>query len=593
LSDLVRKNTGKRWYLNASELYPDMEPYIDWVTFLPPELGTKHQREYLIKSSKQFLSAWCSSTSSVAHNTVKNRFWQLKRLVGWMARYGIWRFSKLTFDDMSEFIVSQGKRKVIATRTLRVKAYLFDAMWDLRSEYAAALRVNPVGLLQETQSRLKIRADRRWKPLDENVALPIIDRALRWISEHGRYVCSLMERLWLTRNSSIGITSDSRKRLCSRLYATFAAEDGFAALQRDLPQCPKTTYKVLQAAVSRTEGACVTSLLFLIGFRSSELVRLDVDCLKVSTDACIPTYSIEGIGAKGVGRRTWAATETIAKTVEVLVQMFALKRRASYTRPLLMTRVGALPAPPGWQSRTRRWRAVHVNRVLQRFVRSAGRELKTKPIKIHSHLGRKTFARFVALRDKRSLESLSYHFGHATRLITDGSYVGYDIELEQLIAEESRLDLARGLTELLTARQVAGKVAPELEALRKKARNFRGKLALDRLVDRLIEDGVALAPCDWGYCVYTQALSACQGSRTKPNEANRSPEICAGCANFGVTKQHQQYWKARRDREAVFLQNADLSEQAKIIAEKRLRNSEQILDKLDAEISHPTMRAAK
>jgi integrase len=54
------------------------------------------------------------------------------------------------------------------------------------------------------------------------------------------------------------------------------------------------------------------------------------------------------------------------------------------------------------------------------------------------HQFRKTFARFVAKRDRTQLFALSDHFKHVSIAMTAKSYVGSDFKLQELISEESQ-----------------------------------------------------------------------------------------------------------------------------------------------------------
>jgi hypothetical protein len=230
---------------------------------------------------------------------------------------------------------------------------------------------------------------------------------------------------------------------------------------------------------------------------------------------------------------------------------------------------------------------------IKRFSGTARWNKTSEAPKLHPHSARKTFARFVVLRDKRALESLSYHFGHTHRLITDGFYVGSDIELEKMISEEGRRDLANGLEDILRSGAIGGKAGNVLSTFRRNAVSgkFRGRRALSSLVDKLIEEGIQLAPCDWGYCVYSQSLSACRGSERGPNEANRSSDICSGCANFVATERHRVWWSNRLERDAAFLCQSGIAEQSRQWVKKRMIGTEKVLRQLNKrrsdEIEHP------
>ena len=67
-----------------------------------------------------------------------------------------------------------------------------------------------------------------------------------------------------------------------------------------------------------TLGAAVTLLLFMVGLRVGELVRLDVDCLEEQESPTgLPITFIKGVAAKASGRkRRWVAGEPLPSVIE-------------------------------------------------------------------------------------------------------------------------------------------------------------------------------------------------------------------------------------------------------------------------------------
>jgi len=56
--------------------------------------------------------------------------------------------------------------------------------------------------------------------------------------------------------------------------------------------------------------------------------------------------------------------------------------------------------------------------------------------RLSTHQGRKTFARFCALRDRSGLLAMAQQFGHRERGVTDHGYAGSDYRLDQEIDAE-------------------------------------------------------------------------------------------------------------------------------------------------------------
>jgi hypothetical protein len=99
------KVSRNRWDFQPTPLRPDRILEIDWAKLIPDKVGTKHQREYLIKSCGQFLSAWIlsSRTGQLSGGSVVGIYSKIKRLVNWMVVRNVWRFGELSKIDISDF----------------------------------------------------------------------------------------------------------------------------------------------------------------------------------------------------------------------------------------------------------------------------------------------------------------------------------------------------------------------------------------------------------------------------------------------------------------------------------------------------------
>lgn len=596
MNSVVEKKIRNRWYLKTNDLYKGERPAIEWSNVLPVGIGTKHQRAYLMDSFKGLISAMVEAPRDqkgpvLAHGTVLNWVFMIQRMVRWMVVRDLWRFSALTPTDVLAYIEDcmlrdDGTR--VAEFTLSRRIAILQEMWELREFYVGGLKVNPAVL----PSILPLGAPRKssWRPLDEPAALSLIGDAIRWINKHRSYLLSVLQRSW-DLDGVVGRTVNKRKKARSEFYKQISSESGFKSICSDLSDYNKSPYRILLHALTITEGACVVLILFLVGMRIRELTRLDAGCIKTEIDSYGQlTSRVHGIAAKQDGKaRTWISCAPVNDAISYLEESNALARKESKQTALFVNRKQSNIPSPGF--RTWRTRPSNAGARMVAFARSTYR-IGTPPIpRLHPHVARKTFARFVVLRDKRALESLSYHFGHVHRSITDTHYVGSDIELESLLEEEGRKDLGQGLTDLLDSSFVGGKAGQTLLKVKNaNTKKFRGRKATKSLVEKLIKDGVQLAPCDWGYCVYSQALSACLGGANGPNESRRSPDVCSSCANFAVTERHRVWWEGRYERDDQFLLQTDLPEQTIRWVEQRRTNTGKILAGLnDAAFEYTTV----
>lgn len=585
---VVIEKTRNKWYLATNALYDDAKPYINWATLLPTSGGTKHQRAYLLASAKGLMSAMLEvprdqKSAVLAHGTVINWFYAIKRLVHWMVVRDLWRFSALSPDDVNAYIEycrsRENGKKAVSEFTFGQRIRMLQEMWDLRGLYCGALRVNPATLYIEPR-RQAVRST--WKAIDEPTALQLLHDAIRWIREVGPYVRLVAERYWKLESKFVGVTYSERHYHRQLLLGEIYTDPEFVRLREMLRVSPTNARFVIGRAAALTEGACIVILLFLIGFRARELTRLDVGCLRRELDSFGNAVTrIHGIAAKQGGKsRTWIACEQVSEAVEYIESFNSSARNSQGKTALFATRRrGGLPSP---NFRIRRIEPRAARERMVEFVRHSLSSHGLPMPRMHPHVARKTFARFVVLRDKSALESLSFHFGHVHRAITDGYYVGSDIELAKLIDEESRRDLAKALTDLLSAKHVGGKAGANISHIKSQYK-FKGKKSLASVIEKLIQDGVQLAPCDWGYCVYSQALSACQGDSRGPNEARRAPDVCSACANFAVTEKHRAWWEARLARDDAFLARPHLPEQTVIWVSQRRSNTGKLLQALNGQ----------
>lgn len=593
-SPFSRKQQGK-WYLVPTALHTGPSLYLNWANFLPKDGGTKHQRAYLIESAQGLMEAMCNAPreqnsalvaqGTLSHGTVYNWFYKIRSFARWMIDRGVWRFSALTPEDVSDYLETCSLRLdgegAVTLFTWRARISLLREMWSLRTEYVGPLRVDPDKMDITKPMRLVRRSN--WKALDESAAMPLIRDAVIWLDENGNCLEETLASYWQHKSRNVGKTLAQRATRLAQWYRELDEDPRFLEIRKHLCMPTENTFLVLRKYSAMCRGACAIVLLFTIGLRVGELCRLDADGLRMETDSLGNSVArLYGVAAKQGGkRRYWIICEYAVRAVEHLLHVASFARAATGQTGLwLEAGAGAFFAPG---RKVARVTAECINLAMKVFANSPMRANAPKIARLHPHVARKTFARFVVIRDKRALGPLAHHYGHIHRAVTDGYYVGSDMQLAELLEEEGRQDLAQGLMDLLLAKTVGGKASVNLQNIRASASKFKGKKGLQRLVDKLIDDGVQIAPCDWGYCVYSKFFSSCSGDDKGPNESRRSPDVCSGCANFCVTRKHQPFWEARLQRDDNFLAQNGLSAQTVAVVEERRENTAKILLKLVVE----------
>lgn len=584
------------WEFKENPLRPGDPPSIHWAELLPQGVGTKHEREYLTKSCKQFLAAqielgYGHDGTDLSAGTVKGWFTRLKILVRWMIQRHYWRFSQLRPRDLTAFVLDRDMGKVRngapAAATLASYVRQFELMWELRAMHVGSLRVDPYAIDLRSQTLAQGRDSRPWRAVDEPAALALVQDAIEWVDRYGAFMAKAATQVWTARAKMVGLSTYKKKQRTREVYAALGFEPEAASLRCDLHGEQMEADKLLARGMTTTEGACMIVVLFLVGLRASELLRLNAGCVSrrvVAGHEQLLAF-IEGVAAKKSGApKSWVVVDPVVSAIACVEQINAQARQSCGQSALFVRRPNGAPTClPG--RAVRRLTTVSIANRIKGFRDAWFRRDRPAIAELHAHRARKTLARFLGLRDKRALESLAHHYGHLHALITDSRYVGTDIDLLKEIQLEERRELASGLMDLLSCTALAGQGGRKLLAARHKlgiGKRLRGRRGLEHVVEELIERGVRLAPCDWGYCVYEPSLAACKGDARGPNEFNRSPEVCASCQNFAVTNQHMLWWNARLERETQFLERDDLSAQTRALCQKRQRVTSTVLQNLVA-----------
>lgn len=197
--------------------------------------------------------------------------------------------------------------------------------------------------------------------------------------------------------------------------------------------------------------------------------------------------------------------------------------------------------------------------------------------RLHSHMGRKHLARFIAKRDRSGLGDLALQYSHVSAYSVDVNYARPDSEFKRIVQTELSIEMeevARSLTKCEEYYATEGSLAVST------AKKFVGRMLTDSQIKTLLSKGTILVPCQWGVCVYKQEVSSCHGSKTEPNPKERTPETCSGCTNFIAFNKHRRWWENYRDDSKKYLAYRAIPRQTKVILERRLSDAEKILAKI-------------
>ncbi|WP_020167412.1 MULTISPECIES: site-specific integrase [Methylotenera] len=588
---LITKNI---WYLGNHPLY-ERKNKLDWGKFHFDRINSKYEKYELRKSAKKFLYVFFVNTYPDEQNPGTLNGWanHLRLLIRWMISHNIYRFKDLSEKNLCDYLLERVKenQNKLSKKSIRKHITLFEKLWEFRFQYPSPLQVDPSKI--ETFFRILKKGSnlRIWNSVPIEVTLPLVKDAMQWIENDAEDTLNIIALNNANRGNLVGLTKDEMYKKCNKaLEIIFYSHSEFKQLQQILSLDDETPKDVLRQSIKLSVGAAIVIILFFTGVRVSELLSFKMGCCIERTHVDGQKYwYIQGIGAKKNGlAREWVIPLPVVSAVNFLERLHsALIPDNKY--PHLFEFPCTFATLPYPYIQVKKYWSSDIGDLMRLFSNSNFRIPSTVigHTRLHPHQARKTFAKFVVLRDKRGLEALAQHYGHLYIAILDKFYVGTDFELHNLIDEESQKDLEAGLNDLLSCETLGGKAGEKLTKIREKANTkYRGRSVLNSIVKMMIKEGVILAPCDWGYCVYSKDQSACKGTDTAPNPIFREPNTCVNCNNFAVTQKHKKWWEDRVIRDEEFLKQQDLPIQTITIVKSRLDKSINVLQKLTPDFSN-------
>ncbi|MDN4056005.1 hypothetical protein QPK32_23340 [Massilia sp. YIM B02763] len=515
--------------------------------------------------------------------TVQLDFRRIRVLCNWMIEKGKWRFSSLTASDVMEFLEirlfarrSGCEDSGTVTQSSIGEYYgMLKQLWILRDQYVAPLQIDVERLVGLPELMARAMPNKIWAPVELTMAKKLLRWALSTV-ERSAPVEDALAEIWASRKRWVGTTRNMCKQEFRKLLLRVDARYSEQFVVGDA--LGKTR---LQSAIRNLEGAILLIILFFTGMRISEVLTLQTNCLvtRQHADGIVYCY-LKGPGAKRKGReRLWVVPDVIADVVRLQIRLFAPIRELHKVSMLFPRQFDAMRILTG-RFKPHALTGAGANLIMREAIGGIGNNLCDLSSSFHAHRARKTFARFVVMRDKSALESLAHHYGHVYAAILDRHYVGNDFRLEELIRTEDIAELREGLTKLLTAANIGGKAGERMMMARERiaaSPALRGKVTLDGVVENLVKNGLILAPCDWGYCVYAREQSKCKGNANGPNPILRAPSVCASCTNFAVADHHLPWWERRHVEQSKFLSRPGLPEQTKRVVSEQLAMTEKVL----------------
>jgi integrase len=594
----------------TSAVFKDRPAAIHWDFGLPNGVRFTHPRHAsLLESAKQHVAQFrvgstlsrsgCASTSLVMY------FQHLRTFIRWMIEERLARFADVDAAAIAEYARCVRRRRgraggTIGRQALRNHYYVLIGLYRHRLEVRDALQVHPFPGLNArsmTAGRTDESTPMRYTP--DVVAIPLIQRAIDFIEG-----CTLP--LLAAREKSLQAYIKARRSGASRRCARSAALATLRLIIIDTPQGRRQldSHRSLSMLIDLLYGACFVVISYLVGPRVSEILQLKAGCVHPfddpASDLAPKVATIIGTIYKAEsyhGRRhQWIAPLPAVYAITVLEALSAPHRASGGTQDLWqrpsIRNFGINEWLPDSVLRLRISESKSANARVNRLARWLQvPSYRGRPWRFSSHQGRKTFARFVALRDRTALYALAQQLGHRDIRQTDQSYVGTDYQLNGEIDAAVLDESISAWEQMLSATTLAGRMGAEVLARRPRFRGARVKQEIRAYARMLTDSGLTLGVCEWGYCVYREEFSACHGTNTGPDPVLREPSTCARCKNFSVTDAHRPYWEDQADRYQLLLNDASLPTQTLKISRARLDEARSLLRSLDSSVKE--MRRAR
>ena len=525
---------------------------ISWNWQLPDRARiTGAQHAGLICAVKQYL--WSVALhpplgrKRLSPSTLPRHGQLLRVIVGWMALEGTASFRALTPMTVGHLIAwlrsrpGAGGKGTLAPASVALYLRVVNTMFLQRDKLEDSPVVNPLpgettfgaaGASQATKGSIPF--------IPDDIAVHLLSKALTWVEVHSADILAALE----VREQTIA------KLHLSGRYGRPTSDAVARALRRAAITGPDGRTiaggGTLRTSAMHLSTACFVVIAGFVGMRPSEILSLQVGAIEhhpIGETGVEQAYVVGRLfktsnEPKGRMER-WIAPAPVVKAVDCLEKLAAFLREEAGSS-LFLAKYGTLNGIGATTSGASNWR-------LRQFAQRVGAPThEGEAWCLSSSQFRKTFARFVARGDRSHLLALADHFKHISVSMTSRGYVGTDFELHELVDEESRAETAVALNRLLSSDRLGGRMGERIVARNHAFRGRAGEQVRRDYIDFVLtETDLRIRGCDYGWCVFQAEVALC-GGEVAPNEAGRSPSVCAKCANLAVDDRHVSYWQNRR-----------------------------------------------
>lgn len=586
------------WALPSNATSPaDTVVTINWQKFL----GLQNNVQSLNHSYSVFLKHLTAGLilgldGYFASSTIKQR-------MSWLKGF-LWKLQKSGHEVLSivdAFTVSRilsediNITRPITKSTFEQRINTLNQAHRMRFFTGTGFAGDPITKRSLVRIKYKLRVSTYWEAPPEPVCLFLLRESIRFIESYSKIIIDEFLNYINNVNNAIADGCNTKKRV-SRYVNSIITEENYRAFLEKIHEAKdwSPSPASLRKLVRLTFTACFIVITFTSGPRVSEIRRACSKSLKPKkhNNGSIHFYYHATRSKHHFSAETktslsnnseqapWILAPAAVDAFRILIRLSEPFRKKSGIDNLWLTTQGNALWPFNPKSRFTVISSSRININLNQFSEftDLNKTLKWSG-RLHSHMGRKHLARFVAKRDRSMLGELAQQFSHVSPRSVDISYAQPDSEFRRMVQEELVKEMNYIGNELLLTdpNQV---FTVDSSSTSNRIGKFLGEFRSSKDVKLLISSGILLFPCQWGVCLYREETSACRGSKTQPNFISRTPTTCSSCSNFFATSMHYQWWDDYcKDSDRILKQN-NIPIQTKLLLKERLATAKVILSAL-------------
>ncbi|MCP2139503.1 UNVERIFIED_ORG: hypothetical protein J2Y94_000828 [Pseudomonas poae] len=586
--------TDDTWVLTSTDFeISDKQIKIEW------QKGSEETplSAYYIDLLKRFATGMLLGViGRYSPSTIKPKVIYLRRLFSLIQSNGFERAHLATTASVVKIVgADANKGRGVTKQTLEWWTTTINQFYRLKGFLNDSFIGQPISRRDIARISASLREPGYWEAPPEPVCIFLLKESIDFMRKNSAQILAFYQKYISLVHSGIADGLDKSEQISAYIESNLCAED-FATTYENIESCEMWSHDpiLIGKLIRHLSTACFITITYTCGQRVSEIRR-------ASTGSVMPRlhdngvehfyyhaprskirFSAENKRSEGKGHSDfpWILSPAAVEAFDILLSLSKPAREKSGIDNLWLTPAGNSLWPFFPKKSFSVLSSSQINIRINNFARFINLEANTEwGGRLHSHMGRKHLARFVAKRDRSALGDLAQQYSHLSADSVDISYARPDSEFRRMLAEELGNEMAQVAATLLDSS--AGNFYSTNNNGR--VETFLGELRKSRDIKLLMSSGTVMLPCQWGVCLYMQDTSACEGSKTKPNVIKRTPEVCSKCSNFLATPTNLLWWLEFESDCKRILSQSQLPIQTKLLLNERLSAATAVISKLQVE----------